>query len=97
MRIAGLRVKAKALLESRDNERLLSIASIWEIAIKASLRKLTFRKPLEEFIPEQIAVGKARPAQGQVKLPDKRSKIFKMLNTLRADAVWANNYNKFDP
>lgn len=52
-----LPVKAKALLESRDNERLLSIASIWEIAIKASLGKLTFRKPLEEFFPEQIALN----------------------------------------
>ena len=49
--------KAKALLESRDNERLLSIASVWEIAIKASLGKLTFRKPLEEFIPGQIALN----------------------------------------
>lgn len=52
-----LPVKAKALLESRDNERLLSIASVWEIAIKTSLGKLTFRKPLEEFIPEQIAIN----------------------------------------
>lgn len=52
-----LLVKAKALLESRDNERLLSIASVWEIAIKTSLGKLTFRKPLEEFIPEQIAIN----------------------------------------
>jgi PIN domain nuclease of toxin-antitoxin system len=52
-----LGAKAKALLESRDNERLLSVASIWEIAIKASLGKLTFRKPLEEFIPEQIAIN----------------------------------------
>jgi PIN domain nuclease of toxin-antitoxin system len=52
-----LPVKAKGLLESRDNERFLSIASVWEIAIKASLGKLTFHKPVEEFIPEQIAIN----------------------------------------
>ena len=52
-----LPAKAKTLLEARDNERLLSVASVWEIAIKASLGKLTFRKSLEEFIPEQIAIN----------------------------------------
>ena len=28
---------------------------------------------------------------------DKGSKIFKMVNKLRAGVVWANTYNKFDP
>jgi aldehyde dehydrogenase (NAD+) len=28
---------------------------------------------------------------------DKGSKIFKMVNKLRAGVVWANSYNKFDP
>src|SRR5207247_5344848 len=28
---------------------------------------------------------------------DKGSKIFKMINQLRAGVVWANTYNKFDP
>jgi len=28
---------------------------------------------------------------------DKGSKIFKMVNQLRAGVVWANSYNKFDP
>ena len=31
------------------------------------------------------------------KRQDKGSKIFKMVNKLRAGVVWANSYNKFDP
>lgn len=49
-----LRARAKTLFESSGSERLLGIASIWEIAIKTSLGKLSFRKPLNEFLPEQI-------------------------------------------
>lgn len=53
-----LSAKAKALLESPDTERFLSIASIWEMAIKASLGKLTLRNPLEEFISEQLSLNR---------------------------------------
>jgi PIN domain nuclease of toxin-antitoxin system len=52
-----LSAKAKELFESSDSERLFSMASIWEIAIKASLGKLSFKKPLNEFLPEQIAAN----------------------------------------
>ncbi|HXS68280.1 MAG TPA: type II toxin-antitoxin system VapC family toxin [Candidatus Polarisedimenticolia bacterium] len=52
-----LSAKSKALLESPENERLLSTASIWEIAIKASLGKLSFKRPLEQLLPEQIALN----------------------------------------
>jgi len=45
------------MLESPGNERVLSVASIWEIAIKTSLGKLSFKKPLEEFLPEQISLN----------------------------------------
>ena len=51
---------ARKLFESSDSERLFSIASIWEIAIKTSLGKLSFDKPLEQFLPEQIAANDAR-------------------------------------
>lgn len=46
---------AKDLLEAADSERFLSIASIWEISIKAGLGRLSFENPLEEFLPDQIA------------------------------------------
>ena len=55
---AQLSAKAKTILEARDTERFFSIASVWEIAIKTNLGKLTLRKPLEEFLPEQLAVNR---------------------------------------
>jgi len=55
-----LSAPAKKLFESPDSERFLSIASIWEIAIKTSLGKLAFDKPLEQFLPEQIALNYVR-------------------------------------
>ena len=38
---ANLSGNARNLIEDPANERLLSVASLWEIAIKASLGKLT--------------------------------------------------------
>lgn len=49
--------QAKSLFESPENERFLSMASVWEIAIKTQLGKLSFSKPLEQFLPEQIALN----------------------------------------
>lgn len=43
--------KGKALLEV-DNELLLSIASLWEIAIKLSLGKLTVEMPTEVLMTQ---------------------------------------------
>jgi PIN domain nuclease of toxin-antitoxin system len=45
---------AKAYILDPDNEALLSVASLWEIAIKISLGKLAFARPFDEFIPEQL-------------------------------------------
>ena len=49
-----LSAKAKNLLEL-DVELLLSTASLWEIAIKISLGKLTLMQPFKDFIPDQLA------------------------------------------
>jgi PIN domain nuclease of toxin-antitoxin system len=45
----------RALLGDRENEIVISVASLWEIAIKHSLGKLTLERPFAEFIPEQLA------------------------------------------
>ncbi|MBN3908839.1 MAG: type II toxin-antitoxin system VapC family toxin [Nostoc sp. NMS1] len=37
-----------------NNENLLSIASVWEMAIKHSIRKLNFGLAFDEFIEQQI-------------------------------------------
>jgi aldehyde dehydrogenase (NAD+) len=57
------------------------------------LSVMTFRTPEEAFerannTPYGLSAGV---------WTDKGSKIFKMVNELRAGVVWANTYNKFDP
>ena len=48
-----LSTKAKTLLES-DTDLLISAASLWEIAIKMSIGKLSLTEPFELFIPNQL-------------------------------------------
>ena len=45
---------SRQLIADGNNDIFLSIASLWEIAIKLSLRKLTLGKSFEELIPEQL-------------------------------------------
>lgn len=52
-----LNKSTKLLINERENLIYLSQASIWEIAIKNSLGKLTFDSPFREFIEEQITVN----------------------------------------
>lgn len=47
--------RARIEIESGPGRRLLSIASTWEMAIKASLGKLTLTKPLGELLPVLLA------------------------------------------
>jgi PIN domain nuclease of toxin-antitoxin system len=49
--------KAKQILESSESARFLSLASVWEISIKASIGKLTFTIPIEEFLPQQLLLN----------------------------------------
>jgi len=46
--------QAQKLIETPDNQRLLSIASAWEIAIKLSLGKLKLAGRFEDLIPHQL-------------------------------------------
>jgi PIN domain nuclease of toxin-antitoxin system len=48
---------ARELITDIDNDVLLSVASLWEIAIKVSIDKLALAKPFEELIPEQIVLN----------------------------------------
>jgi PIN domain nuclease of toxin-antitoxin system len=49
-----LSTTAKALIEDEYNEKWLSVASVWEMAIKCSIGKLTFNLPLQTFVEQQI-------------------------------------------
>lgn len=45
---------AKALIEDELNEKVLSLASIWEMAVKCSIGKLRFDLPFQSFIEQQL-------------------------------------------
>ena len=45
---------ARQLIEDRTNERLLSIASLWEMAIKASLGRLTLSLSFTDLVAEHV-------------------------------------------
>ena len=49
--------QARSLIGETGNEIFFSAASAWEIGIKTALGKLSLRSPLEEFIPQQLALN----------------------------------------
>ena len=58
--VEGARVlpaKARAAIANPDNECLLSVASAWELAIKASLGKLKLSLPVRRFVVENAAAN----------------------------------------
>lgn len=46
---------ARSAIEDEGNNLYLSVASLWEIAIKVSIDKLMLSEPFEALIPEQLA------------------------------------------
>jgi PIN domain nuclease of toxin-antitoxin system len=53
----NLSEEAKRILALPETEAYVSVASLWEIAIKVSLGKLTIGQPLEQFFPEQLSLN----------------------------------------
>lgn len=49
-----LSLKARELMEDFDNALVLSVASLWEMAIKVSIGKLELLKEFDRFIPEKL-------------------------------------------
>jgi len=53
----ALPAKARAALSNQDNECLFSLASAWELAIKAGLGKLKLAIPVQRYITEHVAAN----------------------------------------
>lgn len=49
-----LSATAERLISESENEVLVSVASVWEIAIKVSLGRLPLSEPIERFVPDQL-------------------------------------------
>lgn len=52
-----LSANAQVLIEDPANEKLVSIVSIWEIAIKHSLGRLVLSDKFENLFPEQLVIN----------------------------------------
>jgi PIN domain nuclease of toxin-antitoxin system len=68
--------RARRAIAAADNECLVSAASCWELAIKASLGKLDLPGTVERFVPHQMMVNgfselpvELRHAAGVARLP----------------------------
>ncbi|MCK4659487.1 MAG: type II toxin-antitoxin system VapC family toxin [Phycisphaerae bacterium] len=48
---------ARRHIEDPSHELLLSIASLWEMAIKISLDRLDLGEPMAEFVEKQVALN----------------------------------------
>ena len=46
--------KAKTSIEDNSNQKIVSMASMWEMAIKISIGRLKVSEPFELLIPRQI-------------------------------------------
>ena len=49
--------RALAILQDPATSILLSVVSLWEMAIKSDLRKLSLRLPLAQLVAEQVRNG----------------------------------------
>lgn len=53
----NLRINPKVRSQIENNNNLLSIASLWEIAIKSSLGRLDLELSMEQLVEEHIAAN----------------------------------------
>jgi PIN domain nuclease of toxin-antitoxin system len=51
-----LSYEKSGIIEDTNNRLFFSIASLWEIAIKAGLLKLEIPKPIDILVPEEITI-----------------------------------------
>ena len=53
-----LTATAKALIEDRANQKFVSIATCWEIAIKVGQKKLELGESATTFLPRELSANK---------------------------------------
>ncbi len=47
----------RLLIEDENNQKLISIVSVWEMSIKQSIGKLKFSLPIKTFIEQKLALN----------------------------------------
>lgn len=54
---ASLSADARNLIEDTEHEKFVSIASIWETAIKVSIGKMSLSAPFDVLFPHQLQIN----------------------------------------
>lgn len=54
---AQLSIHARRLIEDENNELWVSVASLWEMAIKYSISKLDLGRPFDTLFPHQLEIN----------------------------------------
>ncbi len=54
---ARLSAQARRLIDDEGNELWISVASLWEMAIKYSIGKLDLGRPFEALFPHQLKIN----------------------------------------
>jgi PIN domain nuclease of toxin-antitoxin system len=49
---------ARQIISAGSNEVLLSVASVWEVAIKASTGRLPLPAPVDQLVPQQLRINR---------------------------------------
>jgi PIN domain nuclease of toxin-antitoxin system len=52
-----LHAKSRTAIEDASNRKFVSLATCWEIAIKAGLKKLDLGEPASTFLPRELAAN----------------------------------------
>jgi PIN domain nuclease of toxin-antitoxin system len=53
----SLTARARRAIEERKNTCFVSLVTAWELAIKASIGKITLAKPVRQFFAEQLSAN----------------------------------------
>ncbi len=53
----SLSATARVLIEDVANEQFVNVASLWEMAIKLSIGKLTLSAPFDVLLPQQLSLN----------------------------------------
>jgi PIN domain nuclease of toxin-antitoxin system len=56
-----LSTTAEQMIRDDGNEAMLSVASVWEMAIKVGQGRLPIPLPFDSFIPEQLSANRRAP------------------------------------
>jgi PIN domain nuclease of toxin-antitoxin system len=49
--------RVRILIEDENNQKLISIVTVWELSIKQSIGKFTFTQPIKTFIEQQLKMN----------------------------------------